>query len=63
LIVISDIINYVAQGYVIILKDMPNNIQTSLYDLLNKSYQKIGNKHYTKIAVGANYNPKCYVHH
>ncbi len=44
------------------LKDIPNSIETSLYDLLNKSYQKIGDKNYTKIAVGANYNPKCYVH-
>lgn len=59
---VSDIINYVAQGNVIILKDMPNGVQTSLYDLLNKSFQIIGQKHYCRIAVGAYFNPRCFVH-
>lgn len=62
LIVISDIINYVARGDIIVMKDVPNSVQTSLYDLLNKSYQTVAKKNYCRISVGAHYNPKCFVH-
>jgi hypothetical protein len=62
LLVISDIITYVARGDVIVMKDVPNSVQTSLYDLLNKSYQTIGQKNFCRISVGAHYNPKCFVH-
>jgi len=44
------------------LKDINSSIQTSLFDLFNKSFTKIGTKQYCRIAVGANSNPKCYVH-
>jgi hypothetical protein len=61
LLVISDIITYIARGDVIVMKEIPNSVQTSLYDLLNKSYQTIRNKNYCRISVG-HYNPKCFVH-
>lgn len=62
LLVISDIITYVGRGDIIIMKDVPNSIQTSLYDLLNKAYQSVGPKKFCRISVGAHYNPKCFVH-
>lgn len=62
LLVISDIITYVARGDVIVMKDVPNSVQTSLYDLLNKSYQTVGQKNFCRVSVGAHYNPKCFVH-
>lgn len=62
LLIISDIITYVGRGDIIIMKDVPNSIQTSLYDLLNKSYQTVGPKKFCRISVGAHYNPKCFVH-
>jgi len=62
LLVISDIITYVARGDVVVMKDVPNSVQTSLYDLLNKSYQTIGLKNFCRVSVGAHSNPKCFVH-
>lgn len=62
LLVISDIITYVARGDVVVMKDVPNSVQTSLYDLLNKSYQTVGLKNFCRVSVGAHYNPKCFVH-
>ena len=47
------------KGEVVAFKDINNSIQSSLYDLFNKSYMTFGNKTYCRIAVGANSNPKC----
>lgn len=58
----SDVINYVSRGDILIFKDVNNSIQTSLYDLFNKSFHRVGNKNFCRISVGANYNPKCHVH-
>jgi hypothetical protein len=58
----SLIISHVSRGNILAFKDINNSIQTSLYDLFNKSFSQIGNKKYCRIAVGANSNPKCYVH-
>ncbi len=55
-------INHVENGHVIVFRDMNQPIQTSLYDVFNKSYQRIGGKNYCRVAIGANYNPKCLVH-
>jgi hypothetical protein len=35
-LVISDIITYAARGDVIVMKDVTDSVQMSLYDLLNK---------------------------
>jgi hypothetical protein len=60
--VLSDVINHIESGNVIVFKDVNQPIQTSLYDVFNKSYQRIGGKNYCRVAIGANYNPKCLVH-
>jgi len=62
LYVISDVINYVSRGDLLIFKDVNNSIQTSLYDLFNKSFHRVGNRNFCRVSVGANYNPKCFVH-
>lgn len=59
---ISDVINYVSRGDLLIFKDVNNSIQTSLYDLFNKSFHRVGNRNFCRVSVGANYNPKCFVH-
>jgi hypothetical protein len=56
-------INHISRGNVLAFKDINNSIQTSLYDLFNKSFTRVGVKRYCRIAVGANSNPKCLVHH
>jgi hypothetical protein len=58
----SFIINHISRGSILAFKDINNSIQTSLYDLFNKSFSQIGAKKYCRIAVGANSNPKCHVH-
>jgi hypothetical protein len=55
-------ISHISRGNVLAFKDINNSIQTSLYDLFNKSFTKVGTKRYCRIAVGANSNPKCLVH-
>jgi hypothetical protein len=51
-LVISDIITYVKHGDVIVMTDVPNSVQTSLYDLFNKPYQTIGQNNFCHISVG-----------
>ena len=60
--VTSRVISHISRGGILAFKDINNSIQTSLYDLFNKSFYKVGNKKYCRIAVGANSNPKCLVH-
>jgi hypothetical protein len=62
LLIISDIITYVERGDVIVLKDVPNCVQTSLYDLLNKFYYCLNKKNYCRVSVGAHSNSRCCVH-
>jgi hypothetical protein len=59
--VTTQVIAYMAKGDVVVFKDINNSIQSSLYDLFNKSYISSGNKKYCRIAVGANSNPQCWV--
>jgi hypothetical protein len=58
----SKIIAHISRGDILTFKDINNSIQTSLYDLFNKSFTRVMNKKYCRIAVGANSNPKCFVH-
>ena len=51
-----------SRGTVLSFKNPNNSIQTSLYDVFNKSFTKSGSKKYCRVAVGANSNPKCVVH-
>jgi hypothetical protein len=62
LLIISDIVTYVERGDIIVLKDLPNSVQTSLYDLLNKFYYRVGKQNYCRISVGAHSDSKCFVH-
>ena len=59
--VTSRIISHISRGNILTFKDINNSIQTSLYDLFNKSFYEVGKKRYCRIAVGANSNPKCLV--
>ena len=58
----SLVISHISRGNILAFKDINNSIQTSLYDLFNKSFYEVGPKKYCRIAVGANSNPKCLVH-
>lgn len=58
----SLVISHISRGNILAFKDINNSIQTSLYDLFNKSFYEVGSKKYCRIAVGANSNPKCLVH-
>lgn len=50
------------KGIILAFKNPNNSIQTSLYDVLNKSFTQHGTKKYCRIAVGANSNSRCIVH-
>jgi hypothetical protein len=56
------IIAHMSKGTVLAFKNPNSSIQTSLYDVFNKSFAQSGNKKYCRVAVGANSNPKCVVH-
>lgn len=58
----SIIISHISRGNILAFKDINSSIETSLYDLFNKSFYEVGSKKYCRIAVGANLNPKCLVH-
>jgi hypothetical protein len=58
----SQIITHLSRGTILTFKDIHNSIQTSLYDLFNKSFIKRNSYKTCRIAVGANSNPKCTVH-
>lgn len=51
-----------AKGEIVAFKDINDSIQSSLYDLFNKSFYRVGNKRVCRVAVGANSNPRCEVH-
>lgn len=57
----NKIISHMAKGDIVIFKDPNNSLQSSLYDLFNKSFTISGGKKYCRIAVGANSNPECLV--
>lgn len=57
----SKIISEASKGEIIGLKDLNNSIQTSFYDLFNKSYLTLGKKKYCRVAVGDKSNPRCYI--
>ena len=59
--VLSDIIGFMEQGIPIVLQNM-EIIYSSLYDLFNQNFTKLGNtRRYCRIALGAQFNPKCFV--
>jgi hypothetical protein len=51
-----------SRGTILTFKNPNNSIQTSLYDVFNKSFTTSGPKKYCRVAVGANSNQKCVVH-
>ncbi|CAG9322655.1 unnamed protein product [Blepharisma stoltei] len=61
---LSDIILYMEKGISIILKNM-DHIYSSLYDLFNQNFavsgEGEGERKYCRIALGALFNPRCYV--
>jgi hypothetical protein len=57
----SIIISHMSRGTILAFKNPNNSIQTSLYDVFNKSFTCSGPKKYCRVAVGANSNPKCVV--
>jgi len=38
------------------------HVYSGLYDLFNQNFAIFGEKRYCRIALGALFNPKCYVH-
>lgn len=58
---LSDIILYMDKGISIILKDM-NHVHTPLYDLFNQNFAISGDRRYCRVALGAQFNPRCFVH-
>jgi hypothetical protein len=58
---LSDVILYAEKGISVIFKDM-NHIYSSLYDLFNQNFSVFGDRRYCRIALGAFFNPKCFIH-
>ena len=58
---LSNIIRYMDAGISIILQDM-DFIYSALYDLFNQNFSKSGNRKYCRVALGAQFNPRCFVH-
>ena len=59
---LSDIVRYMERGISIILNDM-ECAYSSLYDLFNQNFSKSGaDRKYCRIALGAQFNPRCFVH-
>ncbi len=51
-----------AKGSFLLIVNLINSVQTSLYDLFNKFHTNIGKKWYCRVAIGSTSNPKCFVH-
>ena len=58
---LSDIIMLMERDTTVVLRGM-DEIYSSLYDLFNQNFSRIGDKRYCRVAIGAEYNPKCPVH-
>jgi hypothetical protein len=58
---LSDVILYGEKGISVIFKDM-NSIYSSLYDLFNQNFAVSGDRKYCRIAMGALFNPRCFIH-
>ena len=58
---LSEIILYMAQGIVLILKDL-DQLYGSLYDMLNQNYTCMNQKNICRVALGPHDNPWCQVH-
>ncbi len=57
----STVISHMSRGTILTFKNPNNSIQTSLYDVFNKSFINGGNRKYCRVAVGANANNKSFV--
>ena len=57
----SVVIAHMSRGTILTFKNPNNSIQTSMYDVFNRSFTYSGNKKYSRLAVGANSNPQCLV--
>jgi hypothetical protein len=53
---------YISKGNILAFHNFNDSVQTSLYDLFNKSYTKINGNDFCRIAFGLNSNSKCFVH-
>lgn len=49
------------KGNLVVFKDLNSNVQTTFYELFNKSYHQINKKKYVRLNVGANSMGKSYV--
>lgn len=58
---LSDIILYMEKGISLVLKDL-DYIYSSLYDLFNQNFAVAGGRKYCRVALGAQFNPRCFVH-
>jgi len=58
---LSEIVLCADRGIPLILDQM-DYIYSSLYDLLNQRFIQVGTQRYCRIALGAHYNPRCYIH-
>lgn len=58
---LSDIIRYMERGISVILSNM-DHTYSSLYDLFNQNFSKTGQRKYCRVALGAQFNPRCFVH-
>lgn len=58
---LSDMILYMEKGTSVNLKDM-DHVYSSLYDLFNQNFAFSGDRRYCRVALGAQFNPRCFVH-
>ena len=59
--VLRDIILCMERGGVLVLRDL-DRIYSSLYDMLNQNYVKVGNQMFCRVALGRHSNPRCPIH-
>jgi len=58
---LSDVILYTERGIALVLKDL-DYIYSSLYDLFNQNFSEAAGRKYCRVALGAQFNLRCFVH-
>ena len=59
--VLNKIQSHMENGNILILKNL-ETVYPSMYDLFNQNFTVIGNKNYSRLAIGSNTNTFAYVH-
>lgn len=58
---LSDIVLFMESGISLILADL-DQLYTSLYGLFNQNFAAVKGRKYCRVALGSQFNPRCFVH-